>query len=344
MKKVRESNMELFRILAMFLVLVFHAVLVLEKTNRELFDENSMSFFGQYFFKSLSIGCVDMFVLLSGWFGIKTSKKSFLCLLFQCLFFSIGIYVTTIFLGIADMSLEIVIKKVLDCFWLSEVNWFLKAYIGLYILAPLINSFIENSNRKTLENFLVSFFLFQTIYAWVVTGATSFFAGGFSTISFIGLYSLARYCKIYSPCFTSFSQKTDLFVYLSISVFITLVSSIGGIFNFVLIENKMYSYVNPLVIISSLYLLLFFSKLQIKNNSVINAIAVSNFAVYLFHTDLNITSYFGSCIKRVSVEFNGIVFLLVLLAVLISFYMISIGLDRIRIFLWNKLLPYIIKE
>ena len=75
-------------------------------------------------------------------------------------------------------------------------NWFIKAYLGLYIIAPVLNAFVNNAEKKAFQKVLLSFFIFQTAYSWISGGAV-FFEGGYSTMSFIGLYLLARYVKLH---------------------------------------------------------------------------------------------------------------------------------------------------
>ena len=80
--------MELLRVVAMFMVLVLHAdFLALGAPDVNLVHQEPLFAFGQYFFEALSIGCVDLFVLLSGWFGIKPKWSGFCNFIFQCLFF-----------------------------------------------------------------------------------------------------------------------------------------------------------------------------------------------------------------------------------------------------------------
>ena len=68
--------------------------------------------------------------------------------------------------------------------------------MGLYLFAPVINSFIENASKKQVQIFLISFYLFQTVYAWISPNGAAFFQTGYSSISFIGLYMLARYIRL----------------------------------------------------------------------------------------------------------------------------------------------------
>lgn len=192
-KKERESNIELLRLLAMFLVLIVHAdFFSLEIPTPKDTITTPTNAFIRLFFESSSIVCVNVFVLISGWFGIKPNTKSFCNFVFQCLFFLIGIYIILLICGLTSLSA----KGLAGCFCMLKWNWFIKAYIGLYILSPVLNAFIKNAEKKSYENVLVAFFVFQTLYSWL-TGAAVFFESGYSTMSFIGLYLLARYLKIY---------------------------------------------------------------------------------------------------------------------------------------------------
>jgi surface polysaccharide O-acyltransferase-like enzyme len=78
---------------------------------------------------------------------------------------------------------------------LTSKNWFIKSYIGLYILSPILNCFCEKATEKQFVIFLTGFYIFQTLYG--LLDAVTFINGGYSTFSFIGLYILAQYIKRY---------------------------------------------------------------------------------------------------------------------------------------------------
>ena len=194
--KVRQSNMELLRIIAMFLVLLVHtdffslgAPSASDCVNAPV--DSSL----KVFFEAISIACVDIFVCLSGWFGIRPSVRGFSNFIFQCLFWLIGLYIFTLIIGTSSLSKE----GLKGCFALTKLNWFIKAYILLYILAPVLNAFIEKASQKDFRNVLIAFFTFEFIYGWIFSGSTQHIQSGYSTISFIGLYLLARYVRLYQP-------------------------------------------------------------------------------------------------------------------------------------------------
>lgn len=190
--KTRQSNIELLRIISMFLVLVVHANFwALGRPTSLDMQMSPLASYTRFFIESLAIVCVNVFVLISGWFGIKPSVNGFSRFAFQCLFFLIGHYVVGLAIGASRLD----IKGIAGCFCLLSNHWFIKSYIGLYILAPVLNAFVKVADKKQLKLLLIVFFLYQTIYGW--SGAAAFFVNGYSTMSFIGLYLLGRYLNLY---------------------------------------------------------------------------------------------------------------------------------------------------
>lgn len=70
----RESNFELLRIIAMFMVLVLHADFqALGEPTRADIISSPLTSSLKVFFEMASIVAVNVFVLISGWFGIRGS-------------------------------------------------------------------------------------------------------------------------------------------------------------------------------------------------------------------------------------------------------------------------------
>ena len=95
--KERDSNIELLRIVLMVLVLVFHASYTsLEPPMKVDISVSLNSSFLRALSESFSVVCVNAFILISGWYGIKVRWSRFAELLFQVIFISISIYVIRI--------------------------------------------------------------------------------------------------------------------------------------------------------------------------------------------------------------------------------------------------------
>lgn len=326
--------MELFRIIAMFLVLIVHADFFSLGQPTVMETQTGVLSSGlRIFIQSISIVCVDCFILISGWFGIRPSLEKFLNFLFQCLFFAIGIYGVCLVTGLSTLSL----RGIAECFFLTGSSWFVKAYVGLYILAPILNLFIEQASKFSLLRTILLFYLFQTIYGWLTNGA-DFFEGGYSTMSFIGLYLLGRYVKLHD---VTLVKGGGVFQYLAIYLVIAFIMSFVAFFAIRFgidgVTSRIYPYTNPLVITAALSLLLFFSKLNFQNKFV-NWMGISCFGVYLLHTNPNLlTQYFKPTIIYIYEKFDGIASLIVLFLFLAAIFITAILMDKIRIFLWGKI-------
>lgn len=338
--KSRMSNIELLRIFSMLGVLIVHADFgsLGWPTQEELLNVPVYTVI-RIFIEAFAIVAVNVFVLISGWFGINFRWSSLAKLLFQCTFFFFGIYIIGNLCGFIQIGLA---QGIYKCLMLSENAWFVKSYLGMFIFAPVMNSFIENYSRKQVKTFLICFFIFQSIYGWLSNGA-AFILDGYSAFSFMGLYILARYVRIYKPKWSLWNFKKDILVYSAFSLitaFIMLSLTYSEKYNYLFAIFMRYS--SLLIICAALFILLAFSKLSF-NNRIINWIASSCFAVYLFHFIL-FPQFMSTWIKYIAKEYNGFMMLLLILILLICFYITAVLIDKVRIFIWDSVLAkYFVK-
>lgn len=338
--KGRDSNMELLRIVAMVLVMVVHAnfrAMHFPSAFEVSVIPGSVAM--RYLTESLSIICVNVFVMLSGWYGIHFKLKRLLEFVFQAAFFSVVIFALFFLLAKPDIAMSEAIKKVLI---LGPWDyWFVKSYICLYLFAPVLNLFVDKVGRKGLLLFLVIFFSFQTIYGWLYQGV-EWFAKGFSPISFFGLYLLARYVRVYSPEWSRMNRWADISLYLILAI----VNSVCAIFLTThtllftgITKYALFSYVSPLVIAQAVFFLLFFSKLSFKSKTV-NWIAASAFAIYLVHSNSFISKpYYDNLIASWFSYFNTLPFLAYSACWIFLVFWISILSDKVRIWIWGFISP-----
>lgn len=329
--KQRQSNIELLRMVSMFLVLLVHAdYFSLGGPTLLEIHQTPLDAYFRVFFEAVSIVCVNVFVLISGWFGITPTAKGLCNFIFQCLFFLTGLYLITLAIGVSELSL----KGIAGCFFATEQNWFIKAYLLLYILAPVLNSFVATASRLVYKRVIIGFFLFTCTYGWI--GAAKFMMQGYSTLFFIGLYLLARYIRVYIPKWSLYKPTIDFSIYLVCVMLVTCVC-----FIFPLLFNKffpldMFSYICPTTIVGALSLLLCFTKINIQKRFV-NWCGISCFAVFLMHVSPSTLWHFKSLFiylhERMSVfEYWGATFI-----ILLCIFIVSILIDKIRIMIWNRL-------
>lgn len=333
---VRESNFELLRNLSMLMVLVIHANFIcLQRpmTDDLIADPISTSF--RYFIESLGIVCIDVFVLISGWFRIHTTTKRVVKFVFQVLFFFGGGYLVCLVLGMTKLSLNGFLNTIAFTRW----DWFIKSYAFLFIIGPVLNTFLDYASEKQIKSVVIAFFLFQSTYGWI-GGGSRFFVNGYGPLSFIGLYLLANYTRRVSTIGRSvlfnFPKHIYLLIYFVSAILNTLISlaflRAGRDFGQII-----YAYCNPLIIIGALSLFLFFSKLRIKQNSFINWLGASSFSVYLLHSQINLRDVFTQVIVKLDSMFIGVFSVGVVFLFLLVTFLVSVIVDQIRIWIWNHI-------
>ena len=321
----------------MILVMVVHASFKsIGAPTLEDINSDSIGTFLRFLSESLSIICVNVFVLISGWFGIRAKIIRLSEFLFQVIFFGILMYVGLYALGKID---NMNWRGWLNIF-IFDGHWFVKSYIILYIFAPLLNSFISSCSKRQFTLFLIALFSLQTIYGFGV--GSKWFDRGYSPLSFIGLYMLARYIKLYPNKLTALNRYWDIALYLGLSLCLTLISYLF-VFKGYCKAWRLYQYSNPLVILAAVYFFLYFTKITFKSK-IINWIAVSSFAAYLVHCDIHFFSpYYLNIISQWFQIQGTISFFCHTTAFIIALFFISILLDKIRIVIWNTIEPIVKK-
>ena len=328
--KNRLPNFELLRIVSMFMVLVLHANFCgIGKPTAE----TALTAVGiaQISIQALSICAVNTFIMISGWFGIKPSIKGFCNFIWQVFYFVIIEYI--IFFLVFHHHISI--KDICGCFGLyNGGGWFVASYIGLYIIAPVLNSFLKNSSVQKITMTLIAFFAFELI--WGNSLSVGFILGGYSTFSFIGIYLLAGLLRMRKLNITS---KTSLTIFFVICILNSLFYLICTRLNLVAIIPMIFNYINPFVIAAASFLLLTFANLPEIQNRLIRKftlwLGASCFAVYLFHVGTSYSSnVFFNTVHTLFHKFPSPLDYLVVLIFLIIVFLIAIILDQPRKFIW----------
>lgn len=320
----RHSGIEVLRLLSMFFVLLLHANYVsFGELTSDSVAVNPLNSFARIYLEQFTIIAVNVYVLISGWFGIKSTKKGLLNILLQVLFYTLVIIGVGLSLGKVEMSSEMLSQ----IFVVGKSYWFVVSYVLLYILAPVLNAFVQNSSEGLFRKVLISFFVFQSVYGWFA--GVEFFATGYSAMSFIGLYLLSRYVRLYIP--KLLEVKSAFYVLgLMLSVFVVAYYSYIRLSHGHNFSWDYLAYNFPLNILNALLLLLVFVKLDFRNKW-INYCSSSCLAVYLIHVSPYVWNDFIFQIRGLYDANPSYVGVLNILAFLLLFYVFSIVVDKIRI-------------
>ena len=333
-KYLRNSNIELLRIVAMFLVLIDHSgyMSIGSPTNDEVFSAPGLTFV-RYCSQSFSSICVNVFVLISGWFGIRTKYSRVVELLFQCYFICFVAYFVLLAIGITmPMSIGGWVNFIL----LGDL-WFVMAYLLLYLFAPMMNMYIDRLPQRQFLYFLLVFLFIQFLHGFVIQ--VSWFDKGMSPLTLMSLYMIGRYMRLYPNRFTTVNKWVDMLIYLVVSVF-------GALLTFVSVRYgtqgyRFFSYASPTIIIASVYFFLFFLKISFKSR-IVNWIAASVFAVYIFNCEGHFWSYYLSTNHFWWLNSSPQAYMRNTILFDVAVFVVAILLDKVRVIVWyqvKKLLP-----
>lgn len=270
-KPLRNSSVELFRILATFLVLIVHFNAWMLGGMPKEFDVAHSSLFslGQVVIESLSIVCANCFLIISGYYGITFKYRTIW-----------NIFVLLVMIYVPFYLLECIcentfsLKELASCFLaLSRKNYFVQCYLMLCFLSPVLNAYIDKKKAGIL-NFVILFWGIEFYFDCLRDNVTLGFSNGYSLIHFILMYFLGRTVFIYRKTILSIHKGYYVVGYI-MCVLIVSVLYIGGI-------NWAYDYSNPIIIIESFCLFIPFLYYS-YHRSWINWIASSTFAVYIMH-------------------------------------------------------------
>ena len=326
MNTVRQSNFELLRLVAMLMVMACHANGYVQEA-----DLAGTAGISKLAINQLCLVCVNVFVMISGWFGIKASWRGTAKLLFQVLFLAMLCFVVFAVAGL-PVSFK---KDLLPYLLFGSGYWFVVSYLILYTLSPVLNAFVEHAPKKEFGWVLVAFFSAEFIFGYLLDVGS--FHNGFSALFFIGLYLLAQYIRRYPGRLFVFSKWADLSIYAGVSFLSAIGFWLG--YKWFGMGFHLNHYDSPLAIIASLYLLLFFSKLSFQSNT-INRLAVSAFAIYLIHTNSLVYPYFRLCSTYIMENYTFVGAVGIMLVFLITLALLCIVIDKLRILVWQSLSPF----
>ncbi len=333
MAKQRNSSIELLRIISMLFVLGIHATYMAIPliTNKDL----SSDFIGSILrivTQVITINCVNLFVMISGWFGMDFKITKTASLLFQCYFFILPISIVA-FICHSPLKLE-------NTFFLTNY-WFVISYLILMICSPALNWVSQNVERSSFGKLLLLLFAIEFIYDFLFN--IGLFRGGHSPWSFMVLYLLMRYIKIHKPSFSTKSKSVDILIFLAV-VLLNVALLYLSVRKYGYEMKRLFYYDSPLVVVMSLYFFLFFTKTSFKSR-IINWIGVSCFAPYLIHANSFVwNNYFSNYIlswhDNLSMQKEVVysVFLIVIM------FFVAILIDKVRIWSYNLIQRHMISK
>lgn len=335
-KTYRNYGIDLLRIVSMIGVVFLHVL----GHGGLLYSYNSpVEFSMVWFLEILAYPAVNCFVLISGYIGYKEEKifpkiKNLLTLTFTVAFYSVSLFLIFKFFGPETLGPKKLVKSFFPI--ILQNYWFFTAYVGLFLLSPLLNLLVYKSNFKHAFVYLIVFSLFiiiSTVY-------DSFsILGGYSVIWFVFIYLIGAIIRKYNLS-DLFSKKIWL-VILLFAFIITWISKIALHFsNIQFIASHsgiLVNYVSPTIVLMSIALLCLSSKTycRSRSSSIISFFATSAFSVYLIHDNTFVREYVISKIHGFIGDFSFVLLTLSIIGCVVVIFLTCILIDKIRILIFK---------
>lgn len=312
--KARNSNIELLRIIAMIFIVIWHISVHAQKG--ELPSHNYIA--------AITTTGVNIFVLISGYFGIKLKWKSLLNILSIVIFYYLVQFIADILIFGTTPSLGHFINIIAPIS--RSPWWFMTCYIVLTLVSPGLNIIKENATDKQYKLIVITLIFLSCISGFIFTNGL-INPNGFNLFHFITLYfigdaikrfEIAQYFKTYQLWVIYIIATMALFVYLK---------AISG--------NTKYN--NPFLMIAAISFFCIFTKAKLNNNK------INNIARYMLPLYLLQESPFGFKIykilysKGVELNFTGLEYYHLLAIYIVALLTLAFILETTRQFLLNGL-------
>lgn len=326
-QKIRNSNLELFRIIVMLLIIAHHYVVnsgLFQEISNDSMSANSIF---MYLFGMWGKTGINCFVLITGYFMCKSkiTFRKFLRLWFEVIFYALIIYILFVLDGYQQLTwrgLLFTLTPIRDI-----TNNFVSCFLVFYLFIPFLNILIQNIDKQ-LHRYLILLCLFT--YTLL---ATFFTVGMNYVIWFSIIYIIASYIRLYPVTFShKFWGLATLF-----SVIISCISVLGCIY----FDKYPYLFVSDsnavMAVVTSICSFMFFKGIQIKYNKWINIMGASTFGILLIHANSDTMRQWiwVDTLQNVQVFRTNNIFTHAVISVLAIFFICSI-LDQLRLHIVEK--------
>ena len=188
----RKSNLELLRIICMFLIVAHHIVVHGGAINMEI---SSNKYLALLLIPGGKLG-FDCFLALSMWFLVEQTFKTerFLKVWFEVLFYSISISALIVFLG-GTFTLRNWFSVLFPI--AGNSHGFAASYLAFYLLLPFLSK-ISNNISKKQAGWLVAVLLYLEVGTQIIGNINNYFQPIKSELLlFVMFYFIALYLKRY---------------------------------------------------------------------------------------------------------------------------------------------------
>lgn len=335
-KKTRSSNLELYRIVCMLMIVSHHYVVCSGLSEKEgllaSYPDEANSIFLTLFGAWGKVG-INCFLMITGYFMCKSqiSIRKYLKLFMQVLFYNIVLFLIFYSAGRETLSITHLLP-VLIPFW-GFKDGFASCFLAFYLTIPFWNILIKNLTEHQHQLLLL---LVLTCYTFL--GSVPKFDLTFNYITWFGvIYLIASYIRFYPHAIFEYRRLwggcTLAIFFIACASIIFMQKLFGVAYFFVADCNKIFA------VALSICSFLWFKNMKIKYSYVINAFGSGTFGVLLIHanSDAMRTWLWNDMVDAVghyTLSLSNLVFYCVV--VVMAIFLVCNLIDQVRIASFEK--------
>lgn len=282
MKKIN-TGINLFKLFSMFMIALLH---VLGMGGIIGAAAGTSSYYPVYLMQNAAFCAVNCYALVSGYLMLgKEIKPSRITeLWFEVFFYSVSISAIMMIVYRDLFSARNIVYAVTPI--ISNQYWYMTSYFMMYLFVPMMNKFADAANKKVFTATIVVILVLTTGSLMIKQDGFRL-NDGYSPIWLMIMYLVGAYMKKFNV-----GAKMKKWLALLLYVISSLCSFILCVFSKKLLKIMLgndisyLSYTSPFVVLSAIFLFIFFSKLKFgkKTEKLINYITPAALGVYLIHT------------------------------------------------------------
>lgn len=284
--KVRNSNLELYRIIVMLLIVAHHYVVNSGLTSAGgpvISDPTSGKSLFLLLFGAWGKTGINCFVLITGYFMCKSqiTFKKFAKLVLQVMFYRILIN-SVFWLSLYEPLTLVGLSRIIPIRTVG--TGFTPAFLLFFLFIPFLNILVKNMNEK--QHILL---LGLVSFMYIFLGTVPFFSITMNYVSwFIVLYLISSYIRMYPK---KIFDNTKIWGW--VSLLFVMVASLSVIvcayISKIIGKSVWYYFVQDsntlLAVLIGVSTFLFFKNLKMKHHPLINKISATCFGVLLIHAN-----------------------------------------------------------
>lgn len=324
--KKRNTGINLFKLFSMFMIALLHVLGMGGITGAAA---GTSSYYPVYLMQNAAFCAVNCYALVSGYLmlGKKIKPSRITELWFEVFFYSVGLSAIMISIYREFFSAQNIVYALTPI--ISKQYWYMTAYFLMYLFIPMMNKFAEAADKKSFTA-VIAVILLLTTGSFIIGKDGFQFSEGYSPIWLMVMYLVGAKMKWYSAL---------LFYIISVGCNFALNIFLKDPMKKIFTDDTVnyLTYTSPFVVLSAIFLFIFFSKLKFgkKTEKFINYITPAALGVYLIHTHPLVFNKLMKDIAMPLVNHGTAAMIFGSVAMALAVFIICIVIDLLRIQLFK---------